>query len=142
MTVPHPFTPALDPAAVGLGIVISDVDGGRVLDLLVPGGAFDPVTKIGWKASPGTWKYSNRSDGAPAGITAITIKDLSKRTPGLLRFSVKGRRGSYPVDPAKLPLTGLVILDPPTAETGQCGQAAFAGPATSCTGNERAVNCR
>jgi len=142
VTVPHPFTPGLDPVTTGLGLVISDVDGARVLDVLVPGGSFDPVSRVGWKAAPGTWKYVNRSTDPPAGIVAIAIKDMSRTTPGLVRFKVQGRRGAYPIDPAKLPLTGLVILDPPTAETGQCGQATFTAPAASCTASDRAVRCR
>jgi hypothetical protein len=144
MTLPHPFAPGLDPIAAGVGIVIADAAGGRVLDLAVPGGAHDPVTRVGWKFFPRcrTWRYLNRSAAPPAGITAVTIKDLSRRTPGIVRFKVRGRRGAYPIDTMRLPLAGLLVLDPPTAETGQCGQAAFPGPAPSCTSDSGAVVCK
>ena len=144
VTVPHPFSPALDPVAAGVGIVITDSASARLIDRLVPGGAFDPVTRVGWKAAPsrGTWKYVNRSPDAPAGIASVTIRDLSRKAPGLVQFSVRGWRGAYAADPAKLPLTGLFVLDPPTAETGQCGQAAFPGGTASCTAGPRAIVCR
>lgn len=143
-TLPHPFGPALDPAAVGVGIVVADSTGARVLDVTVPGGAYDPATGVGWKVSPGrgTWKYVDRRDDPPSGITAVSVRDQSTKTPGLVRFGVQGKRGAYPVDPARLPLTGLLVLDPPTAETGQCGQATFAGPAPACVAGPAAVTCR
>jgi len=144
LAVPQPFSPPLDPVAAGVGIVVADASGARVLDLMVPGGAFDPVTKVGWKASAGrgTWKFADRSAAPAAGVTGVTIKDLSKKQPGLVQFTVKGKRGSYPVDPTRLPLTGLLVLDPPTAETGQCGQATFAGAELTCASDPGAVRCR
>jgi parallel beta-helix repeat protein len=144
MTLPQPFAPALDPIAVGVGMLINDSMGGAVLDLRVPGGAYDPATRVGWKFFPRcrTWRYLNRSPAPPAGITAVTIKDLSRRSPGEVRFSVRGRRGAYTVDATRLPLAGLLVLDPPTAETGQCGQATFPGPAPSCTSDTWAAVCR
>jgi parallel beta-helix repeat protein len=142
--LPHPLTPALDPVAVGVGILVEDAVGTPVLELSIPGGAYDVVTRVGWKASPsrGVWKYVNRSDAPPSGVARVAITDLSRRTPGLVQFSVKGRRGFYPVNVANLPLTGTLIFDPPTAETGQCGQTAFANPPSACKNNGRAVRCR
>ena len=142
--LPHPFDPALDPVAVGAGVVIEDAPGARVLDAVIPPGAYDPVTKVGWKASPnrGVWKFQDRSASPTAGITGVAIKDMSRKTPGLVQVSVKGKRGDYAIDPSALPLTGLLILDPPTAATGQCGEATFAGPAATCTSDGRAVRCR
>ena len=107
-------------------------------------GAFDPATRVGWKYFPRcrAWRYLNRSAAPPAGITAVTIKDLSRKSPGDVRFAVRGRRGAYPVDATRLPLAGLLVLDPPTAETGQCGQATFPGPAPSCTSDTWAVVCK
>jgi parallel beta-helix repeat protein len=140
----HPFAPPLDPVAVGVGILVTEATGGHILDVLVPGGAFDRATQVGWKAAPtrGTWKYANRSADPPGAVTAVTVKDLSKNTPGLVRVGVKARRGAFAVDPTRLPLTALVVLDPPTAETGQCGKAAFPGPMPTCTADARAVRCR
>jgi parallel beta-helix repeat protein len=141
MTIPHPFAPALDPAANGIGLLVSDTAGGAVLDLVIAGGSFDPVTKVGWKAARrGTrWTYVNRSAAPPGGVTRVVIKDLSSRVPGLVEFRVQGVRGSYPVDATQLPLGAFVVVDAPTAETGQCGHAAF--PAATCAHDGAIVRC-
>jgi hypothetical protein len=140
----HPFTPALDPVQVGLGLVIADSTGARAVDVLVPGGAYDSVTRAGWKASRTAprWKYLNKGTTPPGGITSIIIKDRWAQQLGLVQIRVVGKRGAYAVDPANLPLTALVILDPPTAETGQCAQASFEGPIGMCTADGSSVECR
>lgn len=144
VALPYPFAPELDPAAVGVAIVVADANGAPVVDTWVPGGAFDRTTGVGWKTSRrGTrWKYVDRGDDPPGGIVRVVIKDLSRRRPGVLRVSVKGKRGSYAFDPAKLPPTGLIVLDPPTAETGQCGVAAFANSVRGCGITRKRLMCR
>ena len=116
MTVPT--SPALDPVTTGVRVL---VDG--VLDATVPGGAFDPGTKTGWKAKNGSFKYQ----GDPFKVALKT----SAKTPGLVQFAVAGKRGSYVVDPAHLPRQATLIVD---AAAGQCGDASFAGqpPAPTC----------
>jgi hypothetical protein len=41
------------------------------------------------------------------------------------RFSLSGKDSGYLVTPADLPLTVSFVLDPPYAETNQCGETAF-----------------
>lgn len=144
VVLPHPFAPALDPVAVGAGVVIEDTAGVRVLDVTVPGGAYDPASDVGWTAarSGTSWRYLDRSAAPPAGVTKVSIKDMSRKQPGLVRVKVTGKRGDYPVDGASLPLTGLLVLDPPTAATGQCGVATFVGPKQSCSADGKSVRCR
>jgi len=144
VTLPHPFAPALDPVTVGIGIVVADSTGARVLDVSLPGGAFERTTGVGWQASPGgtRWTWIDKSDAPAGGITKVSIRDMSRKLPGVVQVTVVGKRGSYPVDTGSLPLTGLVVLDPPTAETGQCGQASFVGPGQVCTTNGTSVICR
>ncbi len=143
LVVPHPFDPTLNPVANGIGVVVADATGARALDVQIPGGAYDPVAKVGWKASKrGTsWTYTNKSATPPSGITSVTIKDQSKKAPGQLQISVKGKNGDYPVGMTSLPLTGLFVLDQPTAETGQCAQASFVLP-QRCTTDGKGVTCR
>ena len=50
-------------------------------------------------------------------------------TPGHLRFVVVGRGMTLAVTPASLPLRATLVVDVPTATTGQCGEATFPGPA-------------
>jgi Right handed beta helix region/Periplasmic copper-binding protein (NosD) len=144
LVLPHPFAPTLDPVANGIAVMIEDSAGIRTLDVTVPGGAYDRVTKVGWEAarSGTSWKYVDKTTTPPGGITALSIKDMSRKQPGLLKVKVTGKRGSYPVDTASLPLTGLLILDPPTAASGQCGVATFVGLNQSCTTDGKGVKCK
>lgn len=139
LLIAHPFSPALDPPTYGLGLVVADQLGNRVLDVTLPGGAYDRQARVGWRTARNgaVWRYLDQRPTAPGGITSVIVKDLSSRQPGLIEVRVKGRRGSYAIDPAATALTGHVILDPPTAETGQCGAAAPA-----CRLDARTAICR
>jgi len=144
LTVSQPFDPTLDPASNGIGLLVNGADATQLLNVVIPGGAYDRATRIGWKTARGggRWRYVNGSAAAPGGIARVTIADLSQRQPGLLQFSVQGRAGTYPMEPATLPLAATVVLDPPTAETGQCGAASFADSAPHCRVYGAAVRCR
>jgi len=142
--VPYPFEPALDPIETGVGVVVADATGTRVLDALIPGGAFDAGSRVGWRRrrKGAGWKYLNRSESPPAGIRKAAISQLSRRAPGTLQFRVVGKRGSYPVAIDDLPLTAIFSVDPPTAETGQCGEVDVASIGGACTHDGRRVVCR
>jgi hypothetical protein len=72
----------------------------------------------------------------------VTLRDRAPRDPGVLQFKVVGTGGSYPVDAGDLPLTAIVSVDPPTAETGQCADVSFDEPGSACTHDGRRVRCR
>jgi parallel beta-helix repeat protein len=137
--IPHPFSPALDPPTRGIGIVLEDLDGVRIVDAVLPDGAYDRVAKVGWRTSgSGTrWHYIDKRGTPIDGITGVVIKDLSSRQPGRVDVRITGRRGDYRGAADALTLTGTVVLDPPTAETGQCGSATAA-----CVADGPIVRCR
>src|SRR5262245_15978325 len=135
MTVPT--SPAIDPVANGARVVVTNGNG-TVADVVIPPGAVDPVTKIGWKAnkSATSWSYANKA--GLAGITKVSVKTTAK-TPGLVKFKVTGKNGAFPTTPAALPLAATFTLAP----AGQCGAADFSGPLTSCefNGKQSTVKC-
>lgn len=143
VVVPHPFAPTLDPVTSGATVVVADATGARALDATIPGGAYDPVAKVGWKAAKNglSWKYTAKVPPV-GGITSLSIKDLSKKTPGLVQVKVTGKKGAYALNTANLPLTAMVILDPPTGATGQCGTTSFDGPLQGCTTDGKTVKCK
>lgn len=129
LTLGSPAVPALDPVTKGLRLLVESAVG-TVLDVTVPPGAFDLQTKTGWKEKAGVFKYSNRSGGL-LGIVAAAVKPFSKN-PAVVKVTVTGRKGTYAVAAADLPLRATVVLD---AGAGQCGDATFVGPAPepACT---------
>lgn len=132
MTVAHPFTPALDPVTNGVRIVLTDASGATITDAQIPAGAYDAIARTGWrKIGTSKWLYMNPAGSN--GITKLQLSDKSTRTPGLIAFSVTGTKGSWAV--SNIPVVATIVLDPPTATTGQCGQATFPGPRPlpSCT---------
>ena len=126
-----------------MAIVVEDAAGERVLDVLIPGGTYDPTLRVGWESlrTRDGWRYRNRTDAPPGGIHKIVIRDLSRREPGTLKFRVSGRRGSYPVAVDRMPLRAIFSIDPPTAETGQCSDVLFPSPG-ACAHTGKAATCR
>jgi hypothetical protein len=128
MTIPQ--SPALDPVTAGVRVAIDDADGRAVVDVVVPGGAYDAFTRTGWKVngSGTTWTY--RNPAGVVGITKVSVK-TSSGTPGLVVFRVTGRNGAYDAAGTTLPLHGLFAL----GAAGQGGLATFAGPDRACALN-------
>jgi len=126
MILPTPFDPLLDPLARGLRFLVDDASARNVADVAVPGGAYDGTR--GWTTTVRSWKYRDRTG---SGVVRIGLK-LSAATPGLIRVTMKGRNGTWPVSPHALPVKVTIVLDPPCAPTGECGVATFPGPSPSC----------
>jgi hypothetical protein len=126
MTIPT--SPTLDPVANGVTVMVDDADGRVLVDLVVPGGAYDPVARVGWKARGTTpsWTYKNRT--GLLGITSIKLKRTAA-APNLVKFAVKGKNGDFSSIGAALPVQGVVVLGP----AGQGGLMTFTGPARACT---------
>ena len=126
---PQPYNPPLDPIGKGVRVVVTDSTRATVVDVSSGTGFYDGTR--GWKATASGWKYRDRSG---VGIVNVGLK-LSRSAPGLIQFKVKARSGSWPVSPSHLPVRGMIVIDAPNATTGECGNAAFPGPAPACTFN-------
>jgi hypothetical protein len=123
-----PALPAIDPLDNGIRFLITDATGSVPVDVTIPGGAYDPGIKAGWKlnGSATAWTYRN------VGPTASQVDGIQKFQllklpfpPGKYKFQLKGKNGTFPVDTANLPLIGTLVLNPPFAAAGQCGEALF-----------------
>ena len=141
-----PNSPPVDPVANGLRVLVSDSLGNTPIDVTIPGGAYNPTTRIGWKVngSGTSWKYSN-STSPVNGIYKAQLKAYPS-TPGKYKFGVKGKNGNYVVNTNNLPLKGTLVIDVPYAETGQCGETEFQTPPTkpncSVAGGGKTVKCK
>ncbi len=134
MTLPFPFSPALDPVSRGARVLLEGT-AGTLLDVTILSGAYDPATHTGWQANAaGTaWTYKSRT--GVLGIRKVQVKTVPAQ-PGLVRFAVGGKNGSYSVVPSDLPLRATMVLD---GLSGECGEADFIAPMPTCafdaTGN-------
>jgi hypothetical protein len=137
---PVPYDPPLDPIHKGVRVLVTDATRATVVDASTATGFYDAATGRGWTANARGWKYRDRNG---VGIVRVGLK-VSAAAPGLIRFGVKGRSGSWPVSPSHLPVRGMIVIDAPEATTGQCGNADFPGPTPSCSfnGSGSALRCR
>jgi hypothetical protein len=128
---PQGGDPTLDPTTEGARAMIVDSTGTVVLDVTIPPGAYSTTNKAGWKVNGSATTFTYINSGTiiplPQGIKKFGVKRSTKVT-GLLKFSITGKNGSYPVNTGNLPLIGTVILDVPFATTGLCGESKFPGP--------------
>jgi hypothetical protein len=137
MTIP--LVPALDPPANGATVLVDDAAGRVIVDVVVPPGAYDSVTRTGWvtRSAGSAWTYKNPT--GLLGITTVKVKRVVS-LPGLVKFTVKGKSGHFDASGAALPLQGVLAL----GQAGQGGLAFFPGPSPACTlvGGGNTVNCR
>ncbi len=117
-------TAGLDPATDGVRLFVVDTDNVAVLDVTVPGGAYDPITRTGWKTagSGRAWTYRGPGD-ATQGIESVAIKAPNGAL-AIVKFKVAGRN-AYAVDTTQLPLSATLLLSPPG---GFCIQAFWPAP--------------
>ena len=101
--------------------------------VVVPGGAYDPITRTGWQVRGATtWTFKHPT--GVGGITGVKLKQPATM-PGLVKVGVTGKNGGFGATGAALPLHAVVSLSP----AGQCGLATFAGPETACAFNGSGV---
>jgi len=108
----------VDPVASGL-TVLADAGGAVVLDVVVPGGAFDTDTGVGWKANHALTAWTYKNPGGLAGITAVKVKRATA-APETVKITIRGKkRGSFQTAVGvSAPLDVAVALDAAT-----CGAA-------------------
>jgi parallel beta-helix repeat protein len=124
----------VDPAVNGVRIVADHPSEAPRFDLLVPGGPGWSVTADGKK-----WRYRDAS-GAADGVTAVLVRDLSAKVPGLIRWSIKAEGA-----PASLPSPDAVRLTAVLGDANECGGTTFAGPTgvkPRCAGGADRLSCR
>ena len=141
-----PTTPVIEPDNRGLRIILQKQNGAVVFDTMLPMGAYSSVAKAGWKANATRTKFTYKNSGAPTplidGINKASV-GLSTKTPGLLKFSVGGKNGSYgPIVLGDLPLKGTIVIDVPNATTGQCGETGFASGNCGVVSAGNTVKCQ
>jgi cysteine-rich repeat protein len=134
--------PSLDPVAHGLRVLIGNPFASSLLDFTLPPGGYDPATRTGWSASRSltSWRFKTADPSLAATRARI---DESKRVPGLVSVKLSGKRRSFADQLPPEPLRFTVVLDPPVAAGGLCGDVdiGLVGGA-SCTFGKNVLDCR
>lgn len=111
-----------------------------MIDVTIPGGAYDALTRTGWKSPrPGRWTYQRPADGSfPVSRATIT---RSPRHPGRIGVSVTGRRADLLATSPSLPLTLTVTLRPPLVGGDSCAEVGFPDGRCSVAGAQAKLSC-
>jgi hypothetical protein len=120
-----------DPLASGVRVLVRDASSAPLLDVTVPGGAYDKSVKTGWKTKGTTWTWQ----GALGGLTKVK---LVEKTPGTLKVTVTAKHASFPATPP-LPLGARLFVDGPT---GRCGETAFAAASCIARSGKGKITCK
>ena len=133
---------ALDPAANGVRIVLREAED-FLYDFTVPGGALGSPPGYGWTASGSparAWKFrgsfgSVPSSGVPdfANVNSLKITRTTNM-PNRVKFSLKT---TLVRDEPGSSLTVTLVLDPPSAASGQCGELML-----PCVATASSVRCK
>ncbi len=102
-----PSAAEIDVGATGLRILLADSAGGAFVDATIPAGD-------GWRATPQGWRYRS----VDSSTRALVMR--TRRSADTLAFLVELRGRSYAPPPV---VEATVVFDPPTALTGECGEA-------------------
>lgn len=145
VTLPPPITPALDPTTLGVRFVIATVGDPRnpIVDIVIPGGAYDKDLKEGWVSNPIGTSHRFKSKTGVDGITKVLLK-IKSAEEGLIQFIVVAKDADFPVLPADLPLAITLTID---NVAGQCAEYDFAlapseDPACEVKANGDKILCR
>ena len=144
MILAHPFAPAWDPFSSGAEVLLADAAGDTLLEAAIPPGAFDPVTKAGWKSNKAETNFLWSSKTGVAGVFKVKLKIGDKKEPGKVKFVVLAKSASLPLLSEDLPLAGQLSVGTPA--NGQCGLVEFLPvpnrPFCALNGKGNAISCR
>ena len=131
-----PMSSTLNPPDRGVRLLLTGATQVTLLDVTIAPGVYDASTKAGWKSNGAHTAWTYKGPGTvTAGIQKVSVK-LNATVPDGIKFSVKGKKGTYPITPSDVPVAATLVLDVPIATSGQCVEVVFPGtpPASpSCT---------
>jgi parallel beta-helix repeat protein len=129
--VPPPWS-GVDPVLHGLRLLVDHVTDAATIDLEAPGGAAWALNATGKK-----WRYANSAGE----VTRARVRDLSKKSPGRLRWSIIAESAAAAQLPGADAVRASIVLGDPL----ECASLVFAPPAGSrprCHGGADRLTCR
>ncbi len=134
VALPEPWV-GVDPPANGVRVLVDHLSELEAFDLVIPGGGAWSTNAAGTK-----WRYLD-SSGSVAGVTSVSVSDLSAKEPGLLGWSLKAESSGLAALPAADAIRLSVVLGLPA----ECADLVFnpaSGERPRCKGDSARVSCR
>ncbi len=118
-----PTTPAIDPVATGVRVALAQANGlddDQILyDVTIPGGAYDSMTKSGWKSNSKHTAFNYANPAGVLGITNVAIK-IAGKAPALTTVTVKGKNLSMPPGYPNIIVNQTVFVQVHPGAVGEC----------------------
>jgi len=125
-----PARPALDPLVNGMRVRVEDGGGTVLFDAVVPPGAYDQNTRVGWRRNVNRTLHRFRSPTAFGNLVNKVKMVTRTLTPDLVDLKITGRNADFTaLATATGPLRAIMVIDPPGAVARHCGERTFPGPA-------------
>ena len=132
-SVTLPGGTTVDPVAQGVRLIISRADGTKVVDIALPAGAFDIGAGYGWRAATpkGPWVWLDRTNLTP--LKKATVKVKTPASGGVVvNVAFVASKSDFGAVGFSLPVDVTLVLAPPYATAGQCGETAWTSGASPC----------
>jgi hypothetical protein len=111
---------SIDPVANGARMLVRLEDADDVLDISIPGGAYDGVN--GWRSNSANTRHIYKGSD-PGGVRQLVLIDQSDKVPGLVKFKVKSSNPFALPNSTRPHHNARIIVGDPTV--GECGETQF-----------------
>lgn len=136
---------ALDPKTDGARVILANRHNLERVTIAVPAGEFAGKGTRGWKlnSAGNKWTFFEQSDTPANGIVKMIVRDDSKSAAGMVRVTVKGKNGTYPIVAGDEPLRATIVFgSDAAAAAGKCGESDFAANECAFNGTGNKLTCK
>ena len=144
LSLPDPLVAPVDPVLDGARIEVRDADG-TIADVLLPPGAYDPLTRTGWKANGARTSFTFLQPSTAGLVTRASVK-LSRPKDGSREVRVQAAgKGAFATTAAPPSLDATIDLRPLDPARARCATLRFPGPASprcDVRGGGASIGCR
>jgi cysteine-rich repeat protein len=128
LVFPEPV--ALSPQINGFRLLVEGAEAGGdvLLDLAVPAGLYDPLTRSGWIPAANGKKFQYITKEILGGMEPKVILKWNPKEANEVVVVVKGKTGNFAQPAITLPLKATLSLEPTDPMSTLCAEAEYPGP--------------
>ncbi len=136
----------IQPHIDAFALQVLDAEGDAFVDLDLPAGLYNPLTRTGWIPTPNGRKFQFQTRGTFGEMEPKVILKWTPKKANQVVVIVKGKFGTFADAAPAFPLTAAISLNPDDLQSGLCGEVTFPGPkpAPYCrfNGKQTALTCK